>query len=127
MSTDASTVQSPILEGDALFPFADTTVPTPTQPVSGPTFTPAEMYHTWKNLYIHTPSKWCTPSPSNVSLISTSSTDSLAPKETSAVSTGGPGNTPYPTIISLDPTPTHSSDVASPTPTHFMISTPSPF
>ena len=127
MSTNASTVQSPILEGDALLPFANTNVPTPTQPTSGPTFTPAEMYHAWKNLYIHTPSKWRTLSPSNISSVSTSSTNSLAPKETPVVSTGGPGNTPYLTLISLDPTTTQSSNIASPTPTHFTISTPSPF
>ena len=127
MSTNASTVQSPILEGDAPLPFAGTTVPTPTQPASGPAFTPTEMYHAWKNLYIHTPSKWCMLSPSSASLISTGSTDSLAPKEASVVSTGGPGNTPYLTIIALDPAPTQSNDVASPTPTHFTISTPSPF
>ena len=127
MSTNASTVQSPILEGDAPLPFANDNVPTPTQPTSGPTFTPAKMYHAWKDFYIHTPSKWCTPSPSSVSTVSTSLTDSLAPKEASIVSTGGPGNTPYPTLISLDPAPTQSNNVASPTPTHFTISTPSPF
>ena len=54
-------------------------------------------------------------------------TNSLAPKEASIVSTGGPGNTPYLTLISLDPAPAQSNDVASPTPTHFTISTPSPF
>ena len=127
MSTNASTVQSPILEGDAPLPFANTNVPTPTQPTSGPTFTPAEMYHAWKNLYIHTPSKWRTPSPAGDSSVSTSSTDSLAPKEASIVSMRGPGNTPYLTLITLDPTPTQSHNVASPTPTHFTISTPSPF
>ena len=127
MSTNASTVPSPILEGDALLPFAHTNIPTPTQPPSGPMYTPAEMYHAWKNLYIHTPSKWHTLSPSNDSLISTSLTNSLSPKEAPVVSTGGPGNTPYPTLISLDPAPTQPSNVASPTPTHFTISTPSPF
>ena len=127
MSTNASTVQSPILEGDAPLPFANANVPTLTQPTSGPTFTPAKMYHAWKNLYIHTPSKWRTPTSSSVSSVSTGSTDSLAPKEAPVVSTGGPGNTPYPTHISLDPAPTQSHDVASPTPTHFTISTPSPF
>ena len=126
MSTNASAVPSPILEGDAPLPFAHTNIPTPTQPPSGPTYTPAEMYHTWKNVFIHTPSKWRMPSPSNVSLIATSSTDSLAPKEATTVSLRGLGNTPYPTIISLDSAPEQSS-VASPTPTHFTISTPSPF
>ena len=80
MSTNASTVQSPVLEGDALLPFANTNVPTPTQPASGLTFTLTETYHTWKNLYIHTPTKWCTPSPSSVSAVSTSLTNSLTPK-----------------------------------------------
>ena len=105
MSANASVVPSPVLEGDAPLPFADTNVLTPTWPAVGPTFTPAKMYHTWKNTFIHTPSKWHTPSPSNVRTVSTSSTDSLAPKEATTVSLRGPGNTPYLTIISFNPLP----------------------
>ena len=123
MSTNASTIPSPILDGDAPLPFANTNIPT--QPTAGPMFTHAKMYHAWKNIYIHTPSKWHMPSPSSVSTVSMCSTNSLPPQEATTVSLRGPGNTPYPTIVSLGPTPIEQNDVASPTLTHFTISTPS--
>ena len=66
MSTNASTVQSPVLEGDAPLPFAGTTVPTPTQPSSGPTFYPSrdvsrleELIHPHPFQVVHTKSLGC--------------------------------------------------------------------